>query len=156
MVDTSTQTHCTSRQRALLLLQILLANEFYNIVTIESGDSETGEVANKKARAYAQLTMAGFCILSTGSLVRHLDLAACLRLMCVRLRLSAACAKGCSADVRRSSHMLIPRSPVLIPRPVVQLTIIFEAVTDPAKSREEHAATTGGRSDVHKPATVVV
>ena len=138
-------------------LQILLANEFYNIVTLESGDSETGEVANKKARAYAQLTMAGFCILSIGSLVRHPDLAACLMLMCVALTHCEQLAQSAAQVLcARTWLMLIPRPEVLIPRPAVQLTIIFEAVTDPAKSREEHTATTGGRSDVHKPATVVV
>lgn len=72
-------------------MQILLTNEFFNIVTIEDGG---------KPRHYARLTMAGFAVLTIGSL----------------------------------------------------LTIIFEAVTDPSKSRAEH---TGGReAEYQQPAAV--
>ena len=84
-------------------LQILIANEFYNLVDVNGGVGAGGAVgpvateSMSKPRDYARVTLAGFCILAIASL----------------------------------------------------LTIIFEAVTDPNKSREEHhAGRHGGRGDV--------
>lgn len=87
----------------LATLQILIANEFYNIVDGTGGVGEGGGVDNtvatskNKPRDYARVIVAGFCILAIASL----------------------------------------------------LTIIFEAVTDPNRSREEHRdGRHGGRGDV--------
>ena len=81
-------------------MQILIANEFYNItdsvggVDADGGGGQDVTDSVNKPRDYARVVLAGFCILAIGSL----------------------------------------------------LTIIFESVMDPNRSRGEHGDRHGGRS----------